>query len=78
MQNVGQLELVNFINPAGLEAIGDTMFAETEASGDPMAGNPGEDNMGTILQGALEQSNVDVVKDPEGFLLTILLEISLI
>lgn len=63
MQNVGQLELVNFINPAGLEAIGDTMFAETEASGDPMAGNPGEENMGTILQGALEQSNVDVVKE---------------
>ena len=62
-QNLGQIELVNFINPAGLEAVGDNLFLETEASGDPIVGNPGEDNFGTLLQGALEQSNVDVVKE---------------
>lgn len=63
MQNLGQLELANFINPAGLEAIGDTMFMETEASGTPIVDVPGTDNFGTIIQGALEQSNVDVVKE---------------
>ncbi len=62
-QNLGQIELVNFINPAGLEAVGDNLFLETEASGDPIVGQPGEDNFGTLLQGALEQSNVDVVKE---------------
>lgn len=62
-QSLGQIELVNFINPAGLEAAGDNLFLETEASGDPVVGNPGEDNFGTIIQGALEQSNVDVVKE---------------
>ena len=63
MQLLGQIELVNFINPAGLEAIGDTLFLETTASGTPVAGNPGEENFGRIVQGALEQSNVDVVKE---------------
>ncbi len=61
--NVGRFDLVMFINPAGLEAIGNTNFVETEASGDPIVGNPGEDNFGTIIQGALEQSNVDSVKE---------------
>jgi flagellar basal-body rod protein FlgG len=63
MQNIGQLEIANFINPAGLEATGDTMFLETEASGQPITANPGTDNLGTVRQGMLEQSNVDSVKE---------------
>ncbi len=63
MQNIGQLEVADFINPAGLEATGDTMFLETEASGQPITANPGTDNLGTIRQGMLEQSNVDSVKE---------------
>lgn len=63
MQQLGQMEIVDFVNPAGLEAIGDTMFKETEASGQPLAANPGTDNLGTIRQGMLEQSNVDSVKE---------------
>ncbi len=60
---IGRFDMVMFINPAGLEAIGDTNFVETEASGSPIVGNPGEENFGTIIQGALEQSNVDSVKE---------------
>lgn len=63
LQNVGRLELSNFVNPAGLEAIGDTMFMETEASGAPITGNPGEDEFGNVRQGILEASNVDVVEE---------------
>lgn len=63
LQNVGQLQLANFINPAGLEAIGDNMFLETDASGPATIGNPNEDEFGAIRQGALEQSNVNVVEE---------------
>ncbi len=63
MTNVGQIELATFINPAGLEAIGDTLFLETEASGAPITGNPAEDNFGEIRQGSLENSNVDIVEE---------------
>lgn len=63
MQNLGQIELANFVNPTGLEAIGDTMFMETEASGAATVGAPGSDNLGTIKQHLLEQSNVDSVKE---------------
>lgn len=63
MQNLGQIELANFVNPAGLEAVGDTMFMETEASGAAITANPGTDNLGTVRQGMLEQSNVDSVKE---------------
>jgi flagellar basal-body rod protein FlgG len=62
-QNVGQLQLATFINPAGLEAIGDNMFLETDASGPATIGNPNEDQFGGIRQGALEQSNVNVVEE---------------
>lgn len=63
MQQIGQLEIVDFINPAGLEATGDTMFLQTDASGQAIAANPGTDNLGTVRQGMLEQSNVDSVKE---------------
>lgn len=61
--NVGQIQLANFVNPAGLEAIGDTLFVETSASGNAQIGNPGEDVFGTIRQGALENSNVNIVEE---------------
>lgn len=63
MQNLGQIELANFVNPAGLESVGDTMFLETEASGQAIVGAPASDNLGTVRQGILEQSNVDSVKE---------------
>ncbi|SMF67955.1 flagellar basal-body rod protein FlgG [Tistlia consotensis] len=60
---VGQLELAQFPNEAGLEAVGDNLFLETTASGTPLAGVPGKDGFGAILQGALETSNVNVVSE---------------
>jgi flagellar basal-body rod protein FlgG len=63
MQNVGQIQLATFINPAGLDAIGDTMFLETEASGGVTTGSPNSENFGKIQQGAIEQSNVNVVEE---------------
>lgn len=62
-QNLGQLEIATFINEGGLEAIGDNMFLETTASGDPIEGIAGEEGFGTILQGFLEASNVDAVTE---------------
>ncbi len=63
LQNLGQIDLVDFINPQGLKAIGNNLFRETEASGDPIAGTPGLDGIGNISQGMLETSNVDVVTE---------------
>ena len=63
MQNLGQIELANFVNPSGLEAIGDNLFKETAASGAPITDNPGTDNFGIIRQKALENSNVNVVEE---------------
>jgi flagellar basal-body rod protein FlgG len=63
LQNLGQIQLASFVNAAGLEASGDNLFLETEASGAPIVANPGEDNLGLLKQGLLEQSNVDAVKE---------------
>jgi len=60
---VGNIELVRFLNPAGLQAIGRNLLLETEASGTPLTGVPGEDALGTIAQGFLEMSNVSVVDE---------------
>ncbi len=60
---VGQLQLVRFQNPAGLRANGRNLFEETESSGTPTTGNPGENGFGTIAQGFLESSNVSVVEE---------------
>lgn len=62
-QNIGRLELANFINPAGLETLGDNLYKVSQASGDPILGNPGDTNFGTLLQGTLENSNVDPVTE---------------
>jgi flagellar basal-body rod protein FlgG len=61
--NIGQIDLVDFINPQGLKAIGNNLFRETEASGNPILGTPGLDGIGSISQGMLETSNVDVVTE---------------
>lgn len=63
LQNLGQIQLANFINPAGLEAIGNNLFLETEASAPPIVGNPAQDNFARIEQGAVENSNVNVVEE---------------
>ncbi len=60
---LGQIELAKFVNPGGLDAIGDNLFAETEAAGAPFYGIPGTDGFGGVQQGYLENSNVDVVTE---------------
>lgn len=62
-QQIGQIRLVNFANPAGLSGLGRTLFQPTTASGDPIEGVPGEDGLGTLAQGFLEISNVSVVEE---------------
>ena len=62
-QDVGAFELARFVNPAGLEAIGDNLFLETPASGTANRGQPGSVGFGTIQQGFLETSNVNAVTE---------------
>ncbi|CAO3446169.1 flagellar basal-body rod protein FlgG [Azospirillum largimobile] len=62
-QNVGQLQLATFANAAGLEATGDNLFMESGASGQAVTGNPGAPGFGRVTQGALENSNVNVVQE---------------
>lgn len=62
-QEIGKIELARFPNPAGLAAIGHSLFAETAASGKPTTGTPGMEGLGTIGQGVLELSNVVVVEE---------------
>jgi flagellar basal-body rod protein FlgG len=57
--DVGQIQLVTFVNPAGLKQVGENLFVETEASGSPQEGEPAADNRGKIVQNQLEGSNVD-------------------
>ena len=62
-QQIGKLEMVSFPNQAGLKATGKSLYAETDASGAPILGKPGENGMGTVLQGFLEMSNVNVMQE---------------
>ena len=62
-QNVGTLSMANFINPAGLEPRGQNLFGETVASGTPITGVAGANGLGTLQQGFLETSNVNVVQE---------------
>jgi flagellar basal-body rod protein FlgG len=63
-QQVGQIQLALFPNPGGLNSIGENLFLPTAASGDPIVGNPGgSEGLGTIVQGMLEESNVNVVEE---------------
>jgi flagellar basal-body rod protein FlgG len=58
-EQVGQLQLTNFVNPAGLKQLGENLYGETGASGPPIEGNPAEGPFGEVLQGVYENSNVD-------------------
>ncbi|MCX7984361.1 MAG: flagellar basal-body rod protein FlgG [Bacteroidetes bacterium] len=60
---IGQLELVKFVNPAGLRSIGNNLLVETSASGKPLIGTPASEGFGELIQGAIESSNVDVVEE---------------
>lgn len=62
-QDFGQIQLANFINPAGLDSIGGNLLKETAASGAPVVANPGDNSTGTLVQKALEMSNVQVVDE---------------
>lgn len=63
LASLGQLELANFVDPAGLEAIGNNLLIETEASGAAILGTPGSEGFGTVQQGFLESSNVNPVQE---------------
>lgn len=62
-QQIGQISMTVFVNPKGLEAMGSNMFRETSASGAPVVGQPGTEGIGTMRQGYLEDSGVDVVEE---------------
>ncbi|MEO8542368.1 MAG: flagellar basal-body rod protein FlgG [Burkholderiaceae bacterium] len=62
-QQIGSIILATFINPAGLEPQGQNLFAESPASGQPNTGAPGANGIGTVTQGFLETSNVNVVQE---------------
>jgi flagellar basal-body rod protein FlgG len=63
-QLAGQIQLADFQNPAGLNSIGRNLYMPTDASGDPTVGTPGgQEGIGSLLQGYLEQSNVSVVEE---------------
>jgi flagellar basal-body rod protein FlgG len=60
---VGTMQLANFINPAGMQAMGQNLYLETESSGAAQTGQPGINGMGTISQGSLESSNTNTVEE---------------
>lgn len=60
---IGQIQLTNFINPAGLHSLGDNLYINTSSSGDPIDGTPGENGLGAIRQGFVELSNVQLVEE---------------
>ncbi len=62
-QQVGRIELAYFQNPSGLQNIGKSLFIPTQASGDAVTGTPGENGLGTLLSGYVEQSTVSVVEE---------------
>jgi len=63
LEVLGQIETSDFINPAGLKAIGRNLFIPTGSSGDPVVGIPGTQELGEIAQGFIEMSNVKVVEE---------------
>ncbi len=62
-QNVGQIQLVSFVNPAGLKSVGGNLFVPSPSSGLPQQGIPGQNGLGTLSQGQLETSNVNIVDE---------------
>ncbi len=63
LQQAGQLQLANFVNPDGLLKVGDNLYSATSASGSEIIGTPSEDGFGVLAQGALEASNVEPVTE---------------
>lgn len=63
VQVIGNIQTADFINPAGLQAVGNNLFLETAASGAPQVGQPGLNGLGTLLQETLENSNVSTVEE---------------
>jgi flagellar basal-body rod protein FlgG len=63
LSQIGTIEMANFINPEGLLRLGENLFAETDSSGAAVLGNPGQNGMGMLRQGALEASNVEPVRE---------------
>ncbi len=61
--NLGTISLIDFINPAGLQAAGGNLFVETASSGTPTQQTPGQNGAGSLVQGSLENSNVEVVEE---------------
>ena len=62
-QSVGQIHIASFVNPAGMEPKGQNIFGETAASGSPQSGTPGQNGLGSLRQGFVETSNVNVVEE---------------
>ena len=62
-QQVGRIEIALFQNPAGMQNIGKNLLMPTQASGEPVTGTPGENGLGTLMSGYIEQSNVSVVEE---------------
>lgn len=60
---VGSMQLSDFINPAGLQAIGENLYLESAASGSPQSGTPGLNGLGKLVQGSVESSNVNIVEE---------------
>lgn len=67
---VGTLQIVDFVNPAGLQPRGENLLVESAASGAPQSGSPGNNGLGSLQQGALEASNVNVVEELVGMIET--------
>jgi len=62
-RKLGQIQLANFTNPAGLKSIGGSLFVKADSSGEPIPGSPGQDGLGTVKSGMIEMSNVKVVEE---------------
>lgn len=62
-QTIGQIDLVNFVNPAGLKAMGKNLFSQSPSSGQPITARPGLNGTGYVAQGQLESSNVNIVDE---------------
>lgn len=63
VNQIGNVQLVDFVNPGGLQPIGDNLYVESSASGSPQSGNPGLNGLGVVMQGYVESSNVNVVEE---------------
>lgn len=69
-QSIGQIQIVGFVNPAGLKSLGGNLFVPTNASGLPQQAIPGQNGLGSLAQGQLETSNVNIVDEMVGMITT--------